>query len=64
MLRLENLQKHKRETLLKVANMSVIISKLISKEGEQIKKEHDEGLAEIISSTEYTFKPDGPQWLL
>ena len=64
MLWLENVQKHKREALVKVANMSVIINKLISKDGEQIKEERHEGLDEIISSTECTFKPDTPQWLL
>ena len=64
MLRLENVQKHKREALVKVANMSVMISKLISKEGEQIEEKHHEGLAEIMSSTECTFEPDTPQWLL
>ena len=64
MLRLENLQKHKREALVKVANMSVIIIKLISEEGEKIKEEHDEELAEIISSTKCTFKADRLQWLL
>ena len=64
MLRLENIQKHKREALVKVANMSVMISKLISKEGEQIEEEHHEGLAEIMSSAECTFQPDTPQWLL
>ena len=49
---------------MKVANMSVIINKLISKEGEQIKEEHHEGLAKIILSIEFTFKPDTPQWIL
>ena len=49
MLRLENVQKHKREALMKVSNMSVIINKLISKEGEQIEEEHYEEVAEIMS---------------
>ena len=49
---------------MKVANMSVIINKLISKEGEQIKEEHHEGLAKIILSIECTFKSDTPQWVL
>lgn len=49
MLRLENVQKNKREALVKVANMSVIINKLISKKGEQIEEEHYEELAEIMS---------------
>ena len=44
--------------------MSVIISKLISKEGEQTVEEHHEGLAEIMSSTECVFEPYTPQWLL
>lgn len=48
MLRLENVQKNKREALVKVANMSVIINKLISKKGEKIKEEHHEDLPEII----------------
>ena len=49
MLRLENVQKHKREALMKVAIMSLIINKLISQEGEQIEEEHYEELAEIMS---------------
>ena len=64
MMRLENVQKHKREALVKVANMSVMINILISKEGEQIDQEHHEGLAEIISSTKRTFQSDAPKWLL
>ena len=56
MMRLENVQKHKREALVKVANMSVMINILISKEGEQIDQEHHEGLAEIISSTKRTVR--------
>ena len=34
---------------MKVSNMSVIINKLISKEGEQIEEEHYEEVAEIMS---------------
>ena len=34
---------------MKVAIMSLIINKLISKEGEQIEEEHYEELAEIMS---------------
>ena len=49
MLRLENVQKHKREALMKIAIMSVIINKLISKKVEQIEEEHYEELAEIMS---------------
>ena len=64
MMRLENVQKHKREALVKVANMSVMINILISKEEKQIDQEHHEGLAEIISSTKRTFQSDAPKWLL
>ena len=49
MMRLEDVQKRKREALVKVANMPVMINKLISKEGEQIEEEHYEELAEIMS---------------
>ena len=64
MMRLEDVQKRKREALVKVANMPVMMNKLISKEGKQIDREHHEGLAEIISSTERTFQSDTPKWLL
>ena len=62
--RLINTQKKKKESLRKIANLSVKINKLIKTNGVKAQKSQHELFASIIQTNNLEFEEDSPQWLL
>ena len=62
--RLQNTQKQKRDSLRRIAKMSITISKLIATEGVCLENDHQDALSEIIKSDAPPFDNESPQWLL